>query len=158
MAETSSKSHGLVWLAILATALIATLVAMNVYLLLRETGDTTAAVEQELGPQRPTNPIFVKVAPFTVNLQGDLYGRLLYVGLSLQVGDEETREFLLEHMPQVRSRMLILHSAQSPEKLASPEGKRELAAGILAALAEPMARPQPELRIDDVLFSEFIVQ
>jgi len=160
MAETSSKSRGLLWLAILATALIATLVAMNIYLLLRETGDATAAAVEEQGeePEEAVNPIFVKIDPFTVNLQGDLYGRLLYVGLSLQVGDDETRDFLLEHMPQVRSRLLILHSAQSPEKLATPEGKRELVAGIITALSEPMAKAQPELRIDDVLFSEFIVQ
>ncbi|WP_323846730.1 flagellar basal body-associated protein FliL [Microbulbifer magnicolonia] len=160
MAETSSKPRSLVWLAAVAVALIAALVAMNMYLLLRgiDGRRDTAAEAQLREPERPANPIFVKIDPFTVNLQGDLYGRLLYVGLSLQVGDEETQEFLLKHMPQVRSRLLILHSAQSPEKLTTSEGKRELASGILAALAEPMAKPQPELRIDDVLFTEFIVQ
>ncbi|MGL6159396.1 flagellar basal body-associated protein FliL [Microbulbifer sp.] len=163
MAETSSKSYRWLWLAIPTGILVTALVAINLYLLLgdRESDDGAAAVEEEregaLLPSGP--PTFVKIDPFTVNLQGKPYSsRLLYVGLSLQVGNKETREFLLEHMPQVRSRLLLLHSAQSPEKLATPEGKRELVAGILAALSEPMAHPQPELLVEDVLFTEFIVQ
>ncbi|MCX2780118.1 flagellar basal body-associated protein FliL [Microbulbifer thermotolerans] len=161
MAETSGKSRGLVWLAIIAAVLLTAVVAINVALLMKiESGNqsTAAAPANKAKPKRAADPIFVKIDPFTVNLQDDLYGRLLYVGLSLQVSDEETQEFLLKHMPQVRSRLLILHSAQSPAKLATAEGKRELAAAILATLAEPMTDPQPELHIDDVLFTEFIVQ
>lgn len=162
MAETSGKSPWLLWLAIPATVLMAALVAINLYLLLgdgdrKDDGTVEEEIQEEPRPSGP--PLFLKVDPFTVNLQGEPYSnRLLYVGLSLQVGSEETREFLREHMPQVRSRLLLLHSAQSPEKLATPEGKRELVAGILAALAEPMATPQPELQVEDVLFTEFIVQ
>lgn len=161
MAETSSKSYRWLWLAIPTGILVTALVAINLYLLLGDRESDSAAVEEEREdePLPSGPPTFVKIDPFTVNLQGKPYSnRLLYVGLSLQVGNEETREFLLEHMPQVRSRLLLLHSAQSPEKLATPEGKRELVAGILAALSEPMAHPQPELLVEDVLFTEFIVQ
>lgn len=161
MAEaTSEKSRGLLWLAIIAVLLIAALVAMNLYLLLRDNPrDTAEVAAQSSGPQRADNPIFIKIDPFTVNLQGDQFAnRLLYVGFSLQVGNDETRDFLLEHMPQVRSRLLILHSSQSPEGLATLEGKQALVQGILATLAEPMSTNQPELLIDDVLFTEFIVQ
>ncbi|WP_226663034.1 flagellar basal body-associated protein FliL [Microbulbifer aggregans] len=158
--ENSGKSRGLFWLAVVAVVLIAALVAMNLYLLLREDPQNKAAVaEQAAGPERSANPIFVKISPFTVNLQGDQFAsRLLYVGISLQVGNEKTREFLLEHMPQVRSRLLMLHSAKAPEELASIEGKQALVQGILETLAEPMGGDQPELLIDDVLFTEFIVQ
>ncbi|QIL89891.1 flagellar basal body-associated protein FliL [Microbulbifer harenosus] len=158
--ETSGKSRGLLWLAIIAVLLIAALVAMNMYLLLRENPRATVEADaQSTGPVRADNPIFVKIDPFTVNLQGDQFAnRLLYVGFSLQVGNNETRDFLLEHMPQVRSRLLILHSSQSPEALATLEGKQALVKGILATLAEPMGNNQPELLIDDVLFTEFIVQ
>lgn len=160
MADTSGKQRGLVWLAVLATVLLIAVIAINMALLMKIDNGSSAAVKNSVKEtkQKPADPIFVKIDPFTVNLQGDLYGRLLYVGLSLQVSDEETQEFLLKHMPQVRSRLLILLSAQSTEKLTSPEGKRELATSILAALAEPMSDPQPQLRIDNVLFTEFIVQ
>lgn len=160
--ETSEKSRGLLWLAIIGVLLVAALVATNLYLLLRENPRAiaaTAPAAQSSGPARADNPIFIKIDPFTVNLQGDQFAnRLLYVGFSLQVGNNETRDFLMEHMPQVRSRMLILHSSQSPEGLATLEGKRALVNGILTTLAEPMSNNQPELLIDDVLFTEFIVQ
>lgn len=158
MAETSSKSRGWLWLAIPATLLLAFLVAMNTYLLLHQNDGDSKKREVQEDQQPSAPPIYVKVDPFTVNLQGDQYGRLLYVGLSLQVGDEETRDFLRENMPQVRSRLLILHSAQSPQKLATTEGKEALAAAIIQTLSTPMAAGQPELHIDDVLFTEFIVQ
>ncbi|MFD1215484.1 flagellar basal body-associated protein FliL [Microbulbifer celer] len=158
--DASGKSRGLFALAVVAVLLVAALVATNLYLLLRE--DRSAATEnaeQAKNPERAKDPIFVRVDPFTVNLQGDRFAnRLLYVGLSLQVGNRETQDFLREHMPQVRSRLLILHSSQTPESLATLEGKQSLVRGILAALAEPMANQQPELLIDDVLFTEFIVQ
>ena len=158
MAETSSNSRGWLWLAIPAAVLILALMAMNTYLLLRDDSGAATAEEQS-DPQRNAPPIYVKIDPFTVNLQGDLYsGRLLYVGLSLQVRDEETRDFLQENMPQVRSRLLVLHSAQSPENLATPEDKRKLAAAIIATLTEITGAAEPKLHIDDVLFTEFIVQ
>jgi len=158
--DTPATPRGLIWLASIAVLLIAALVALNLYLLLREDAkDSESTAVEETAPARAENPIFVRIDPFTVNLQGDqMANRLLYVGLSLQVGNDETRDFLVEHMPQVRSRLLILHSAQSPAGLASLEGKQQLVKGILATLAEPMSSKQPELLIDDVLFTEFIVQ
>ncbi|WP_299595874.1 flagellar basal body-associated protein FliL [uncultured Microbulbifer sp.] len=158
--DTPGQSRGLLWLASIAVALIAALVALNLYLLLREDPNSAVTTAQgESAPARADNPIFVRITPFTVNLQGDqMANRLLYVGLSLQVGNDETRDFLVEHMPQVRSRLLILHSAQSSTGLASPEGKQNLVKGILDTLAQPMSSKQPELLIDDVLFTEFIVQ
>lgn len=158
MAETSNNSRGWLWLGIPVAILVVALVAMNTYLLLREDGDKSESKQPEQ-PQKSATPIYVGVDPFTVNLQGDIYAsRLLYMGLSLQVGDEDTREFLQENMPQVRSRLLVLNSAQNPEVLATAEGKKQLADAIIATLSEPMAAGQPELHIDDVLFTEFIVQ
>ncbi|WP_231758118.1 flagellar basal body-associated protein FliL [Microbulbifer elongatus] len=158
--DTSGKNRGLFWVAIVGVSLITILVGLNIYLLLRDNADTASvAVEQQDAPDRSDNPIFVRIDPFTVNLQGDqLANRLLYVGISLQVGNDETRDFLLEHMPQVRSRLLILHSVQSPAGLATLEGKENLVQGILNTLSEPMSNKQPQLLIDDVLFTEFIVQ
>lgn len=158
MAETPNNSRGWLWLGIPVVLMLVVLVAMNLYLLTRDDGDKAATEEPKVAQESAT-PIYVNIDPFTVNLQGDLYAsRLLYMGLSLQVGDEDTREFLQENMPQVRSRLLILSSSQNPELLATPEGKEQLADAIIATLSEPMAAGQPELHIDDMLFTEFIVQ
>ncbi|MBN7795833.1 flagellar basal body-associated protein FliL [Parahaliea mediterranea] len=157
MANTQSDSRKLWWLIILLLVITAGMAATNVYLLAR--GDQVAGTEEKAEPVESETPLFVEIAPFTVNLQTDGYGnRLLYTGVSLQVGNEETREFLLQHMPQLRSRLLTLFSGQEAEALISPPGKRQLADSVLAMLEEPMAVPQPELAVRDVLFTEFIVQ
>lgn len=156
MANTQSDTRKLRWLIILLLVITSGLAATNIYLL---AGGQQPAGEQAEEPARAETPLFVEIAPFTVNLQPDNYGnRLLYTGVSLQVGDEATRDFLLQHMPQLRSRLLTLLSGQKAEALISQTGKRQLAESVLAMLREPMATPQPELAVRDVLFTEFIVQ
>ncbi|MFC3285184.1 flagellar basal body-associated protein FliL [Litchfieldella rifensis] len=124
-------------------------------------GRADAPVQAEVAPEpkRGPVPIFVKIEPFTVNVQSRDYDqRLLYVGLSLQVGDEMTRELLEEHMPQVRSRLLMLLSSQQAETLTTPDGKQALSARILTLFERPLTDPQPPLAVNDVLYTEFIVQ
>ncbi len=158
MADSPNRSSKFGWLIALMAVLLVALVAINMYLLLSDDGDNDSEqpVEQVEAP-RPV--IYVKIDPFTVNLQGDLCGqRLLYVGLSLQVADSETERHVLEHMPQLRSRLLMLLSGQSSQSVATQDGKEQLKASILALFQKPHGEEQPELQVDDVLFTEFIVQ
>ncbi|WP_048308176.1 flagellar basal body-associated protein FliL [Halomonas sp. PR-M31] len=104
-------------------------------------------------------PIFATVSPFTVNVQSENYEqRLLYIGLSFKVGNEETASLIAQNMPQLRSRLLLLLSDQYAEELTRPAGKEALVGKILALFDEPFSDPQPELAIDDVLYTDFIVQ
>ncbi len=158
MADSPNRSSKLGWLIALMVIMLGALVALNMYLLLSDDSedDSEPPVEQVAAP-KPV--IYVKLDPFTVNLQGDLCGqRLLYVGLSLQVADAETESHLLEHMPQLRSRMLMLLSGQSSQTVATQQGKEQLKAEILELFDPPRDDGQPELQVDDVLFTEFIVQ
>ena len=145
----------------LVVVLVAALIAVNLYLLLGHGNETPAekeaeATEQEAKPE-PTR--LVKLDPFTVNIQGDMCGqRLLYVGLSLEVADAETETYLLEHLPQLRSRLLMLLSGVDSEIASTVEGKHALARQVLASFEEPLGAGQPELTVRNVLFTEFIVQ
>ncbi|WP_168013427.1 flagellar basal body-associated protein FliL [Halomonas salinarum] len=153
----SSTSSGKKWLLIvLLMVLVSSATAAGVYLLLDRSSQAEAA---EPEPVAAPEPIFVKIDPFTVNISGDEYGnRLLYVGLTLRVDNEQTRKLLTSHMPQVRSRMLMLFADQSAQELTSPDGKSRLAAQVMGLFDVPLADPQPELAISDVLFTDFIVQ
>ncbi|WP_027947447.1 flagellar basal body-associated protein FliL [Litchfieldella anticariensis] len=133
--------------------------SIAVFYFMDSRGEAHSQVEVQPEPLRGPTPVFVEIKPFTVNVQSRQYEqRLLYVGLSLQVGDEMTRELLQEHMPQVRSRLLTLLSSQHAEDLVTPEGKKVLSSQILALLERPLTDPQPPLAINDVLYTEFIVQ
>ncbi|MDV6319165.1 flagellar basal body-associated protein FliL [Chromohalobacter sp. HP20-39] len=157
--ESATNKRGKsLWLIGLLLVLFSVGSSIGVYLLM-DSRQEASANEKPSEPEEAPAPIFVKIEPFTVNLQHDEYSnRLLYVGLSLQVGDKKTKEILQQYMPEVRSRLLMLLSSQEAEVLIKPEGKQRLANQILASFDEPLAEPQPPLDVTGVLFSEFIVQ
>ncbi len=157
MAKSTGGSSKLLWLMILLVLMSTAAAGVAIYLVMSDRNDGTGNMQgQQLERQAP---IFLKIDPFTVNLADDDFGsRLLYAGLSLKVGNEETRAILHEHMPQVRSRLLMLFSGKQAGQLTSPEGKRRLSEEVIAVLSDPLTQPQPPLDIRDVLFTEFIVQ
>ncbi|MCT8469785.1 flagellar basal body-associated protein FliL [Chromohalobacter canadensis] len=157
MAKTKNRGKSL-WLIGLLIVLFSVGSSIGVYLLM-DSRQEAPANEEPSEPEEAPAPIFVEIEPFTVNLQDDEYSeRLLYVGLSLKVGDDKTKEVLKQYMPEVRSRLLMLLSSQEAGALVKPEGKQRLANQILTLFDEPLAEPQPPLDVTGVLFSEFIVQ
>ncbi len=158
MAETSGGSKKLLWIMVILVLLSSIGAAAAIYMVMsqdKSAGGSAAAQEVAV---RET-PIFLKIEPFTVNLAGDRSGsRLLYTGITLRVGDEQSKEILAEHMPQVRSRLLLLLSDKQASELTTPEGKKQLSQAIIAQLNKPLAENQPSLDLREVLFTEFIVQ
>lgn len=160
MALSETGSRKTQWLLVLVLVVMAALAATNIYLLFNQHNATK--------PEKPVaehtlpdigSPIFVRIDPFTVNLQGDAYSRnLLYTALWLQVDDTRTRDYLMAHMPQVRSQLLTLLSAQDVKLATAPDGKNILAAKIRDMLHTSLTTPPAVLSVSKVLFSEFIVQ
>jgi len=155
MAESSGGSKKLLWVMIILVLLSSAGAAAAIYLVLdqRDSGE----VQQQTIELTP--PVFTRIEPFTVNLADDRYGsRLLYTGITLRVGNEQSKTIIEEHMPQVRSRLLILLSGKQANELTSTEGKEELAQAIISRLNVPLSENQPPLDLREVLFTEFIVQ
>ena len=104
MAETSGGSKKLLWIMIILVLLSSIGAAVAIYMVIDQRKDGTETAEVQQAMERAT-PIFMRIEPFTVNLVDDGYGsRLLYTGVTLRVGNEESKVILEEHMPQVRSR------------------------------------------------------
>lgn len=158
MANSKGGSSKLLWLLLVLVLLSSAAAGVAIYMVMNNEGtaDDNNLQSQQVERQ---SPIFVTIDPFTVNLADDRYGsRLLYAGISLKVNDEESRNILEEHMPQVRSRLLTLFSGKEAQDLTSPEGKRQLSQEVIAALSEPLTERQSHVEIQEVLFTEFIVQ
>ncbi|MEJ0003595.1 MAG: flagellar basal body-associated protein FliL [Pararobbsia sp.] len=103
-------------------------------------------------------PVFFTLEPFTVNLLSDDAQRYVHVGLTLRLANAESEAALNDHMPEVRSRILLLLSNKHPEDLSSLEGKQKLAQEIKTACNQPFSNGAPPNRIADVLFTDFVVQ
>ncbi|MGY6273535.1 flagellar basal body-associated protein FliL [Achromobacter denitrificans] len=110
------------------------------------------------GPIAVPAPIFVPLEPFTVTLQNPDTERIMHVGLTLRVSDEQTRTRLEKYMPEVRSRILMVLSSQSPIGVQTQQGKTDMANAIKQAVNQPFS-PLPDGQyVTDVLFTAFVVQ
>ena len=104
----------------------------------------------------PKPPVFMPLETFTVNLQGgDHY---LQTDITLQVTDPAQLEEIKLHMPRVRSRLLALLSSKNAEDLASAESKKTLAREIMDQINQPFTPKGKPQKIDDVLFTSFVIQ
>lgn len=101
-------------------------------------------------------PIFFALDPFTVNLSDT--DRVLYIGITLRTQNESTRETLNAYLPEVRSRLILLFSRQTPDDLATEQGKQKLIEEIKQVLAVPLVSGQPSQVITDVLYTTFILR
>lgn len=110
--------------------------------------------EARLEPAKP--PVFMALETFTVNLQGGEH--YLQTDITLQVTDPAQIEAIKLHMPRVRSRLLALLSSKNAEDLASTESKKTLAREIMDQITQPFSPKGKPQKIDDVLFTSFVIQ
>ncbi|HEY9112447.1 MAG TPA: flagellar basal body-associated protein FliL [Rhodanobacteraceae bacterium] len=155
--KSSQQGIAKLWLIVIILLVIALGAAGTAgWMLLNKRAGHPDAKPVAAAPQNDAKPVFLDLDSFTVNLEGG--DRLLYVGMTLQLGNEPTKEFMKAHLPQVRNRLLMVLSGQDAEALITGAGKQQLAESIRQALLKQFAGAQPALRVDKVLFTQFIVQ
>jgi flagellar protein FliL len=122
--------------------------------------ETAAPAQPAAQAPKPSPiPVFFALEPMTVNLQSDDGEQhYLRIGLTLKLNDQQTQEHLTAHMPEIRSRVLLALSNKHPEELAPLDGKRALAKELAALIEQPTEAGSAPVHVDDVLFTEFVVQ
>ena len=134
-------------LGILAVVLALGLGAGGIFFWLRPLHSTRAAetssVQSTLG-----------LETFVVNLSGSEERAYLRVGISLGLSHPLARNKDDVPMALVRDTVLSVLSTAQPAQLLQAEGKRQLKAELLHALQERV----PQLGVEDVYFTEFLVQ
>lgn len=96
--------------------------------------------------------------PFLANYQ--VLGRSHYLQLSLAVmaRDEGAIEAVNNHMPLLRNRIVMLLSGEAFEQLQSDEGRVQLQQKLLAAIQEILKKETGKLQIEQVFFTNFVMQ
>ncbi len=108
--------------------------------------------------EKPTEPLFVGLEPFTVNLQPNGRSRYLHVAISLKVTDEKVQGLLVKHLPEVRSRVLTVLANRDADALLLPAEKERLANELRAALELPFGKYPAAQGISQVMFTTFMLQ
>jgi flagellar FliL protein len=152
LATPPARAPKLLIAALVAVSLCA--VALATYAITRG----QPATAEPPAVQALDKPIFVTLEPLTVNVQTEGRSRFLHVGVALKVRDEQAKAQIVEFMPELRSRALLLLSNRQPDSLVSTEDKARLADEILAELNRPLGDALPPQGITSVSFNTFVVQ
>ena len=150
----TKKSKRSIWIPLLVLITLAACATAGYSYWRMQQEPSTAAAKAEPAP--PPAPVFLPLDTFTVNL-GDA-DRVLYIGITLRLKDEETRQRINDYLPEVRSRLLLLLSSQDAAVLATDDGKKKLMEAIKQTLSTPLVAGQPTQVVTDVLYTAFILR
>jgi flagellar FliL protein len=115
-----------------------------------QNGPDAGAVEQP--------PVFVALDTFTVNLHSNGDEQHLQTNLTLKVNDARAAESIKLHMPEVRNRIVLLLSSKAASEILGVEGKKKLAAELVAEIKQPFSGGGTEQGVHSVLFTSFVIQ
>jgi len=126
-------------------------------------GNTEA--QPEAASDTPTAPlrqpaIYEVLAPaFIVNFS-NTGGRQRYmqVSVALMSRDQAALDALKEHMPLLRNQLVMLFSSQEFASLATPVGQEMLRQQATASVQELAQKEIGKLAIEQVLFTNFVLQ
>ncbi|MDQ0431103.1 flagellar FliL protein [Pantoea agglomerans] len=157
----TNKSGGRSWASVLLVLFSATACAFAGYLVWEMKAKTT-----DLAPAETTVKIISEDVPhyfpmntFTVSLKptAEESERVLYVGFSVQVADEQSASRLEKYLPIYRSRMLMLFTQLTYEELSTDEGKLKLIQRIKDELSRPVVTGSA-IQPVEILINEFILR
>ncbi|AXF76113.1 flagellar basal body-associated protein FliL [Erwinia tracheiphila] len=153
----SGKRKLLIPLILLVLVIAGSVGGYFVWRMMKAPTDTAQATKPA---EPPPAPVFFALDTFTVNLinPDNDPDRVLYVGFTLRLPDEDTRRRMNDYLPEVRSRLLLLLSRQNAATLGNDQGKQDLVNQIKTVLAPPLVPGQPQQTVNDVLFTAFILR
>ncbi|MDF7759619.1 flagellar basal body-associated protein FliL [Kosakonia cowanii] len=104
-------------------------------------------------------PVYMDLDTFTVSLKPDAHDsdRILYIGLTLKVANAETKTLLEQHLPEIRSHLLVLFSQQTAAELTTDQAK-ELLAQKTQDVVNTSIPGQKKPMVTNVLFNAFILR
>lgn len=115
----------------------------------------------EAGEDGGTQTVYVDMTPAFVTQVGTPGERLSYLkaNVTLRVSSKAAEEAVKTHMPRLRHELVMLFSAQTDaDRLSSGEGQDALKQEALARINKVLEDQHREERVDNVLFTTFVVQ
>lgn len=134
-------------------------VGSTLYFMNRGEPSADASADTQAAPLRQA-AIYETLAPaFVVNFS-NTGGRQRYmqVSVALMSRDQAALDALKEHMPLLRNQLVMLFSSQEFASLTTPVGQEMLRQQATASVQELAQREIGRLAIEQVLFTNFVLQ
>ncbi|WP_044870385.1 flagellar basal body-associated protein FliL [Pseudomonas sp. LFM046] len=117
----------------------------------KEEGATAASARQPA--------IYQDLAPaFVVNFSQNGRQRYMQVSVSLMARDQAQLDALKVHMPVLRNKLVMLFSGQNFDTLITPVGKEMLRQQATATVQELAKQETGAVTVEQVLFTNFVLQ
>lgn len=159
-AETKSKSAKKKIIIIAVVALL--LIGGGVAAWLLMGGKSTEGDEQTKAEKsqavKSSEPIFIKLDTFTVNLNPEEGEKYLQVDITLNASNANDVTEIEKRMPQVRNRVLMILTSKLASEISDMEGKQALGTEITEQINEPYSEGAEPLTITEAFFTSFVIQ
>ncbi|QLF94455.1 flagellar basal body-associated protein FliL [Pseudomonas sp. ABC1] len=156
----AGKGKGkLIIIIVVALVLAIGLSVGGTLMFLNKGGDEAPPAEAVAAAPVRQPAIYQELAPaFVVNFNHNGRQRYMQVTLSLMSRDQLALDELKVHMPLLRNRLVMLFSSQDFATLASPDGKEALRQQATASVQELAQKETGKLVVEQVLFTNFVLQ
>lgn len=125
-----------------------------------ESNAPAAAAAAPTGPQiTPSNSVYYAMEPaFVINFHAGRKQRFMQVYVAVKAQSEDALSQVEQHSPVIRNNLNVLFGKQDFESLQTPEGKEEMRQAATQAVQEVLAKYGNGATIDEVLFTNFVMQ
>jgi flagellar FliL protein len=145
-------------LIIIIAVLVVLLIGGGAAAFLMMSGGEEAAVEESSEPTQQPAIYFDFKPPFVVNYQWKGRQRYVQISISIMTRNEAAIETLQKHMPLVRNNLVMVFGSQDFEVLRTPEGKEAVRQSVLEEIQKILTEEMGEPAVEQVLFTNFVMQ
>lgn len=116
-------------------------------------------VEEDLGPVKPAQAIYYPIKPpIIVNFEARGRQRYLQADISLMTREPDVVEAIELHMPSIRSALILEIGGQTYDEIKSAEGKEFIRVQCLQRIQEIMQIEIEKPGIEQLLFTNLVMQ
>lgn len=125
----------------------------------KEDSKEAAVAEEGTAHKGKQVALYEQLVPaFITNYNLNGKQRYMQVTVALMARDEEQLKALKAHMPMLRNQLVMLFSSQNFESLLTPVGKEMLRQQATAKVQELAKKETGNLAVEQVLFTNFVLQ
>lgn len=126
-----------------------------------EEGEEGEVEEEEVKPKDP--PIYQTMDPkFVVSFRDQRTARFMQFSLQVMARNKDVIDKIKDHMPAVRSSLIMLFDIQNQQEMASSEGKQALLDTVVININETLKRvtgmTELEYGVEEAYFTAFVIQ
>ena len=155
--ENAGGNKKIIFIILGALMLVGISVGLTIFLL-SGSQDSDSEVIEEQAEAVKGDPSYIELKPFTVNLDPQDPVAFLQVTIQVLTYASDVESDLDDHKPLIRNNLTVLFGQQKSADLRSAEGKQSLQKKVLESIQQVVDKYGSGGQVDNVFFSNFVMQ